>query len=113
MVSPGALVDVRPGDLAFHDDGKRHMAVILRLKGDECGALFFTSSPDWAARSRRATSDELAMAGFVSTRPTYLAYVRRRRWDFLPTGQTFPVAWVEALSREFELEASHVVVSSS
>lgn len=113
MVSPGALVDVRPGDLAFHEEVHRHTAVILTLKGDECGALFFTSNPDWAARSRRATADELAMAGFVAKGPTYLAYVRRRRWDFTPTGQTFPAAWIEALSREFEPEPSHVVVSTS
>lgn len=110
---PGALVDVRPGDLTFHEDRKRHMAVILTLKGDECGALFFTSNPEWAAKSRRATQDELTMAGFVSSRPTYLAYVRRRRWDFTPTGQTFPVAWIEALIREFEPETLQVVVSNS
>ncbi len=112
-MQPGALVDVRPGDLTFHDDGKRHVAVVLTLKGDECGALFFTSHPDWAMKSRRATQDELRMAGFVASCPTYLAYVRKRRWDFIPTGQTFPTAWIEALIREFEPESAQVVVSSS
>ena len=108
----GDLVDIRPGDLTFHDDGKRHVAVILTLQGDECGALFFTSDPDWAIKSRRATQDELRMAGFVASRPTYLAYVRKRRWDFIPTGQTFPTDWIEALIREFEPKQGLVVVSS-
>ncbi len=89
------------GDVALHNDGEQHWAVVLDVQGDQCEALFFTSSPDWAENSRRATKNELAMAGFVHSRPTYLAYVVRSCWDFAPLGRKFPGHWVEALRQEF------------
>lgn len=99
MIATGSLVT--SGDVSLHDDGIQHWAVILDIVGDECEALFFTSSATWAERARRATKDELAMAGFISSRPTYLAYVVRPRWDFSPLGRTFPEHWIQALRQEF------------
>lgn len=99
MYDPSAGVSV--GDVALHNDGSQHMAIILDLNGDECEALFFTSQPNWAERSRRATREELAMAGFVSSRVTYLAYVVRPYWDFAPLGRSFPHHWVENYRQEF------------
>lgn len=88
-------------DVALHDDGGQHMAVILEIADDVCEAVFFTSSPFWAPNSRRATREELALVGYVSTRPTYLAYVSRPCWDFTPLGRTFPEHRVAALLQEF------------
>jgi hypothetical protein len=100
MLAPGSIV--ASGDIAVHDDGGQHWAVVLDVTNDECEALFFTSNPSWAERTRRATREELAMAGYVTTRPTYLAYVVRSSWDFIPVeGRNFPTHWIEALRQEF------------
>jgi hypothetical protein len=106
MLTPGSVVS---GDVALHTDEGQHMAVILEVNGDNCEALFFTSSAGWSPRSRRATRDELAMAGFVSSRPTYLAHVSRPCWDFSPLGRSFPQHWVEALRQEFLTSPQTVV----
>lgn len=98
-MAPGEIVAI--GDVALHNDGDQHMAVILDVQGDECEALFFTSNPTWSERSRRASKDEIAMAGFIQSKPTYLAYVRRPHWDFSPMGRSFPTHWVAALRTEF------------
>jgi hypothetical protein len=114
MFSAGSVVDIRTGDVAVHEDEISHLAIILTIQGDECGALFFTSNPHWAAKCRKATEDEISMAGFRGrTKVTYLAYVRRRRWDFVPTGQTFPNAWIEGLIQEFEADQAQVVVQTT
>ncbi len=100
MFAPGEVVTA--GDVALHDDGDPHWAIVLTVEADECEALFFTSSPTWAEQCRRATQDELAMAGYISTKPTYLAYVVRPCWDFVPIeGRRYPSHWVEALRQEF------------
>lgn len=90
-----------PGTVALHNDGDQHIAVILDIQGDECEALFFTSRPDWAEKYRRATKDELALAGYVVTKVTYLAYCKRPRWDFQPLGPTFSEHRVRELKEEF------------
>lgn len=100
MFVPGQLVEM--GDVALHNDGEQHVAVVLSVVGDDCEALFFTSNAGWSDYSRRATKDELAMAGFVHSRPTYLAYVKRSASDFRALGRTFPTHWIEALTVEFK-----------
>jgi hypothetical protein len=99
MLAPGSIVVT--GDVSVHHDGDQHWAVILDIQGDECEALFFTSNPLWAEKTRRATKSEIAMAGFVTSRPTYLAYVVRSIWDFSPRGYRFPDHWIETLRQEF------------
>jgi hypothetical protein len=99
MIVSGSVV--KSGDVSLHEDGERHWAVILDIQGDQCEALFFTSNPDWAEKSRRATQNEMAMANFVSSRPTYLAYVVRSCWDFSPMGLKYPEHWIESLRQEF------------
>lgn len=99
MLAPGAIVST--GDVSVHNDGERHWAIVLDVQGDDCEALFFTSNPDWASYTRLATKDEVALAGFVASRPTYLAYVVRSRWDFFPRGIRFPEHRIETLRQEF------------
>ena len=94
-------MELLPGQVAIHDDGKEHLALTLQIEGDKCEALFFTSNPNWAEVCRRATKEELAMACYVSTRKTYLAYVVRSIWNFTPTDQPlFPEHWVQSLRLE-------------
>lgn len=99
MLAPGSIVS--SGDVSLHNDGDRHWAVVLDVQGDECEALFFTSNPDWGTYTRRATKDEMALAGFINSRPTYLAYVVRSCWDFSPRGIRFSEDRIEALKQEF------------
>jgi hypothetical protein len=106
-------MDLTPGQVATYDDGSSHMAVILNIEGDMCEALFFTSSPGWADACRRATKEELAMAGFIHSRRTYLAYVTRPSYYFTPTECTYPEHWVESLRREFQTQQQKVRQSSS
>lgn len=101
-------MDLVPGQVAIHYDGNEHVSVILNVEGDSCEALFFTSNPSWAEVCRRATSDELAMAGYVSTKRTYLAYVTRPCWNFSPTEAVYPQHWVDGLRREFEVQRERV-----
>jgi hypothetical protein len=96
------MPNLAPGVIAIHNDEfGQHHAVILDIEGAECKALFFTSNSHWGLMSRRATKDELAMAGFVYSRPTYLAYVVRSIWDFHSTGLIFPKHWIQSLKQEF------------
>lgn len=103
-------MSVYPGTVADHsDEGGNHMAVVLGVDGDLCEALFFTSNPNWSDRSRRASRDELAMAGFVHTKTTYLAYVVRPTWTFEATELTYPSHWVTSLRHEFQASISRVI----
>jgi hypothetical protein len=96
------MPDLAPGMVAVHNDEfGQHHAVILEIEGAECKALFFTSNSHWGAMSRRATKDELAMAGFVYSRTTYLTYVTRSVWDFHVTDLSFPKHWIQSLRQEF------------
>jgi hypothetical protein len=95
---------VTVGSVATHEDGGRiHWTIVLDLPNDtHAWVLFFSSTPHGRC-SRQATKDELALAGFVSTRPTYLNLVYRPVEDFYVRG-SFPEHRVEALKKEFEVE---------
>lgn len=93
------------GSVAQYHDGAQHMAIVLSVGEAMHDALFFTSNDQWTV-ARRATTEELALAGFVYKRPTYLGLVRRPAGGFLPTGIVFPDHRVEALRREFGIEES-------
>lgn len=95
---------VSVGSVATHEDGGRiHWTIVLDLPNDtHAWVLFFSSTPHGRC-SRQATKDELALAGFVSTRPTYLNLVYRPVEDFHARG-SFPEHRIEALKKEFEVE---------
>lgn len=104
------VMTLEPGSVAIHgDEGGSHVAVVLGENGENCEALFFTSNPRWSERSRRATRDELAMAGYVQTKPTYLAFVIRPVGSFEPTGLTYPESWVSHLRQEFNATLGRVI----
>lgn len=103
-------MSVSIGDVADHSDGGgAHRCIIIGMDEHNCEALFFTSKPNWSIKSRRASKEELAMANFVFSRTTYLAYVIRPKWDFEPSGLTFPLDWVQSLRREFQAIIPRVI----
>ena len=99
MVFAGQIVEM--GDVAMHEDEQEHVAIILTINGDDCEALFFTSNPHWSVKSRKAKREELAMAGYVHSKITYLAYAQRPSWGFRPLGRSFPDHWIQSLKSEF------------
>jgi hypothetical protein len=105
-------MDLYPGLVAIYDDGTEHAAVILTVTDDQCEALFFTSNPGWAEASRRASKEELAMAGYITTRTTYLAYVVRPKWYFVPTDREFSRHWTGNLHEEFLTQRARVTQGS-
>lgn len=92
------------GSIAHHldDTAHQHVAIVLELRPRLAACLFFTSSPaTWAKYYRRAHKDELALAGYVARRTTYLASVLRPPEDLTPTGLIFPEHRRVALLTEF------------
>jgi len=94
--------DVSVGSVATHDDGDgNHQAIILDLPNSTSAwAVFFSSKP-YGRVSRLATKDEIALAGFVSSKSTYLNLVMRPVIDFFSCGITFPEHRIEDLRKEY------------
>ncbi len=95
---------VEAGAVAHFSDGqKTHWAIVLNLSDDtkEAWSLFLTSNPLWNRRSRKASSDELAMCGFNATKETFLAPVIRPVSDAKSHGIYFPPDRVEEFKKEF------------
>lgn len=101
--APWAEHDVVPGAVCTFTDTSAHHTIVLRIlpSGCECDALMFTSNPAWARLARRATTDELALAGYAMKNVTYLALVRRSLSLFDATGAVFPQHRLDALKKEF------------
>ncbi len=95
---------LQPGAVAIHFDRERsHHSIILDVGENKSKALFFTSSTKWGQNktTRRATTDELALAGFPVRKVSYLSLVERDNADFQIRDWTFPEWRVEALKKEF------------
>ncbi|KKK53774.1 hypothetical protein LCGC14_3091380, partial [marine sediment metagenome] len=94
-------IELGPGVVICHvDPDGQHMGILLQERpSGEWLLVFFTSNSRWGVR--RATTDELALAAFPSTRRTYLAPVTRSSAGLIPTRAVFPLHRVEALINEF------------
>jgi hypothetical protein len=96
--------DVSIGDVATHEDGEGiHFAIVLDIyvQNVKWADVLFFSSKNFGRRYRRATKEEIALAGFVETKPTFLCFVSRPVDDFYPRGIKFPEHRVEDLRNEF------------
>jgi hypothetical protein len=99
LPSPG---DVQVGDVVVHQDHEgHHFAVILDIPDEVSAWAVFFSGKVYGKVSRRATKDELALAGFVHTKTTYLNLVYRHILDFHKHGVSFPEHRVLKLRKEF------------
>lgn len=73
---------LQTGAVCTHADGTgHHVAVITRLVGDQAEAVMLSSKP-FAARHRRATSDELALTGIPTRGASWWCWVTRSVRDF-------------------------------
>jgi hypothetical protein len=97
------------GKVATHYDNHTHHSVILDCDGMDCLALFYSSTDHWNEFARRATKDEMALAGFVSTRKTYLAPVVRPNDQFYATEVSITEHQRERFLKEFSWEKANRV----
>jgi hypothetical protein len=103
---------VRRGSVARHvSNGREHMSIILRVRANgNAPCLFFTSNPNWKRvsnrRYRRATDEEIKLAGMITSKETYLTSAVRHSSEFLPIGVEFPDHRLESLYKEFFPDAS-------
>ena len=92
---------LREGSVACHSDSDgHHHAIILRVKEEYAYALFFTSNPLFG--KREATEEEIALAGFIQRKGTYLAPVVRPKYEFSWRNIMYPKSRTEELWNEFE-----------
>ncbi len=89
------------GRVAAHSDGLAiHMAILLD-PAPQSFALFLTSRPGWARKSRPLTPEERDLCGLKNPKPTWLAPVVRPRSEFSLTGRQFSDWRVVELLEEF------------
>ncbi len=102
---PFSTEEIVVGSIAIHqDESKNHIALVLDMDDQYTLALFF-SSVAYGIRSREATTDELALAGFAYTKQTFLCLVHRLTNEFYHhQGLTFPDYRVQDLRREFGID---------
>lgn len=96
--------ELKQGSVAIHIDGQTHMAFILKINDNgKTLALFFTRKDYWNDRARKATKEEIAMAGFHGkSHNTFLAPVIRDCGEFVShNGITLPDYKTEELLKEF------------
>lgn len=101
-VEPRPQAVVEPGAVVMHVDPEgQHLGIVLAPGRAGWLVLFFTSNARWG--KRRATRDEVALAGFKMTKKaTYLAGpLDRSDVGLIPTGLQFLPHRVEALIEEF------------
>lgn len=89
------------GRLAAHSDGLAiHMAILLD-PAPQSFALFLTSRPGWARKSRPITREERDLCGLKNPKPTWLAPVVRPRSEFSLTNRQMSDWRVVELLEEF------------
>lgn len=103
--SDGTVPDLEPGSVVAHTDGYGvHLCIILKTDGQLASMVMCTSSPYWNELSRKLTTEEAAMMGFIMKKTTYLAPVTREISDLSPLGRYFPEHRVKDLIKEFHFD---------
>ena len=108
-LDPAGCGEVLVGSVVVHQDERgEHVAILLDLDDQYAMALFF-SSVAYGIGSREATVEEMALAGFVYTKQTFLCLVHRQANEFYPhQGVEFPAHRIQTLRREFMLDPEEV-----
>lgn len=103
---------IRKGIVARHvTNGHEHMSIIFQIrKNGSVPCVFFTSKPEWVRgsakrKSRKATKEEIALAGMVTSKETYLTSAVRHVSEFFPTGTDFPPDRLSKMYEEFFQDA--------
>jgi hypothetical protein len=95
--------EVVAGSVARYIDGdSEHWSIVLKVNPNgDAVCLFFSSKPEWSKSYRKATKEEIALAGFIFSKSTYLASAVRPINCFISTGLKFPLDRCEELYAEF------------
>jgi hypothetical protein len=97
----------KPGKVVLQVDfgQKNHVGILIKQLSNERWILLmftgFSSGIQWTRNARKATQEELALAGFVSRKDTYLALVTRPESVLEPLEQEFPEYRIEEFLMEF------------
>ena len=87
LIAEALASGVGSGMLCVYDDGdhKKHMSIVLQSGPAMTTALFFTTNPRWAPRTRQATPEEMTRTKMRGSEKTsYLALVSRPTTNFYP-----------------------------
>lgn len=111
-LDPAGCGEVLVGSVVIHQDERgEHIAILLDMDNQYAIALFFSSIP-YGMGSREATKEEMALAGFVYTKQTFLCLVHRQVNEFYPhQGLDFPAHRVQDLRKEFGINWESVSVT--
>jgi hypothetical protein len=96
--------EIQSGSVVVHDDGSdgnTHHAIVLDVQPDGLAYILMFSSKEVGTKCRPITKDEIALAGFVSSKRTFISLKRRPIWELQHRGVEFPKHRIEDLKREF------------
>jgi hypothetical protein len=95
---------ISPGSVVTHDDGSddnTHHAIVLDVLDDGLAYILMFSSKEVGIKCRPVTKEEIALAGFVSSKRTFVSLKKRPIWELRHRGVEFPKHRIEDLKVEF------------
>ena len=95
---------IESGSVVTHDDGvdgNTHHAIVLDVMDDGLAYILMFSSKEVGIKCRPITREEIALAGFVSSKRTYVSLKRRPVWELRHRGVEFPKHRIDDLKLEF------------
>ena len=95
---------ISPGSVVTHDDGSddnTHHAIVLDVIDDWLAYILMFSSKEVGVKCRPVTKEEIALAGFVSSKRTFISLKKRPVWELRHRGVEFPKHRIEDLKVEF------------
>jgi len=95
---------IEAGSVVTHDDGNdrnTHHAIVLDVLEDGLAYILMFSSKELGVKHRPVTKEEIALAGFVSSKRTYMSLKKRPIWELQHRGVMFPKHRIDDLKLEF------------
>lgn len=95
---------IESGSVVTHDDGSdgnTHHAIVLDILEDGLAYILMFSSKELGVKHRPVTKEEIALAGFVSSKRTYMSLKKRPIWELQQRGVMFPKHRIDDLKIEF------------
>lgn len=95
---------IESGSVVTHDDGvdgNTHYAIVLEVMENGLAHILMFSSKEAGTKCRPITKEEIALAGFVSSKRTFISLKSRPVWELQHRGVEFPKHRIEELKLEF------------
>lgn len=95
---------IESGSVVTHDDGmdgNTHHAIVLEVMEDGLAHILMFSSKELGVKYRPVTKEEIALAGYVSSKRTYMSLKKRPIWELQHRGVMFPKHRIDDLKLEF------------